>query len=238
MRQTASRAALLGSCQYWARVGVPWDESTGRSAKMGDEYHKAIAPVVDATLATPPFPPTTKWFRERFAHGVAWVDANGVPGMRAEAAYAYDPEADTARLLGYDIGRKYEEHGKLAHEIAGSADIVWLDGDTVHVRDWKTGRSVTDAVWPQLEWLGLFAVRATPGARIAVAGALHVTDYGVGGPAPRMFGEADLKTIANEIRERSAMVADAWPEPSENCDGCYCPARPACDLYQLRKKVA
>lgn len=237
MRASASKASLLDGCAWWARDGVVWTETRGRAAVQGDEFHVAIAPIVDPTIETLAFPPTTKWFRERFAHACEWVEANRVPGMRAEVAYAYDPEADTGRVLGYNIGRAYEKHGKLPHEIAGSADIAWSDNDVVQIRDWKSGRSVTDAVWPQLEWLGLLAVRATPGSRTAIVGPLHATDYGIGDAMQRVLDATALKAIADKIRAQAASIADAWPTSGEHCDGCYCPARPACDLYQLAKKV-
>lgn len=237
-RVTASRAALLSSCAYAFRDGVQWDETTGRAAVQGDEFHKAIAPIVDPTLEAVPFLPTTKWFRTRFEHAVKWLDLNRLESMRAEVAYAYDPATDTARILGYDIGREYEKHGKLPHEIAGSADISDASTPTViMVRDWKTGRSVTDAVWPQLDWLALFAARAE-GKAAASVGPLHVTEFGVADTMRRSLGPDDLTRIATGIRAQVESIEDAWPTPGPWCDGCYCPARGSCSVYQLTKKGA
>ena len=235
MRASASRAALLDGCAFAFREGVPWDETTGRSAKQGDEFHQAIAPVVDASIETLPFQPTTKWFRTRMEHAAAWVAEAYVPGWRAEVAYAYDPSTDTARVLGYNIGREYTKHGALAHEVCGSADIEALDDtDAVRVWDWKTGRSVTDAVWPQLSWLGLFAARAH-GRKRAIVVPLHVTDLGVNDVMSSTLSENMLRETAERIKGRLSVVADAWPTPGSHCDACYCPARAGCDLYQARK---
>ncbi len=233
---SASKAALFSACAYAFRRGTEWVEERGRAAIQGDQFHVAIAPEVDPSITNAPFPPTTKWHRERMAQATDWIARNYVPGWRAEVAYAYDPRNDTARILGYNIGRKYEKHGKLPHELAGSTDIGWQNY-AAHVRDWKTGRAVTDAVWPQLEWLGLFSARAH-GLKSAVVGPLHVTDYGVGDTMIRELDESDLDRIANGIREQLASVEDAWPTPGVHCNALYCPARAGCDVYQINRKVA
>ncbi len=234
MRASASKAALLGACAYPFRKGTPWVEERGRAAIQGDDFHQRIAAVVDATVRAVDKPITTKWLRERLEHANAWIEANRVTDWRAEVAYAYDPQTGKGRVLGYNIGREYEKHGKLPHEIAGSADIAWRDGDTVTVCDWKTGRAITDAVWPQMEWLCLFAARAT-GACFALALVLHATDYGVV-ESEQLFDDAALNRIADQIRIDADAIEDAWPVAGPWCDGCYCPARAGCDLYQLGKK--
>lgn len=237
MRVSASRAALLDGCAYWAREGVAWDETPGRSAKQGDEFHQAIAPVVDPLAPTPDFPPTTKWFRQRMEHATAWIAANRQEGWRAEAAYAYDPTTDTARVLGYNIGRKYKEHGALPHEVCGSTDIGFHaeNSDAVFVWDWKTGRTVTESVWPQLSWLGLFAARAH-GATKAFVMPLHVTDYGVSDVLSHAMDARELRDTAARVKGRTSCVDDAWPEYGSHCSSCYCPARAACDLFQIRSR--
>ncbi len=234
MRVSASKAALLTRCAYAFREGTPWVEERGRAAIQGDDFHQRMAWVVDATILQVTRPVTTKWLRERLEHAHAWVEANRVPDWRAEVAYAYDPQTGVGRVLGYNIGREYDKHGKLPHEIAGSADIAWLSGDTVVVADWKTGRAVTDSVWPQMEWLCLMAARAT-GAWHARARVLHATDYGVV-ESERSFDDVALWRIAEQLRIDTNAIDDAWPVTGEHCDQMYCPARAGCELYQLSKK--
>jgi hypothetical protein len=236
VRCSASKAALLSECAYAFRDSVAWTEDRGRSAVNGDRFHQAIAPYVENETRHVETGRSLKWLDDRLEHAYAWCDGNRVPGWRAEVAYAYDPITGEGRILGYDIGRAYAEHGKLAHEIAGSADIASFDGITVTVSDWKTGRSIPFTVWSQMEWLSLFAARAT-GATRAIARVMHVTDYGIH-QTVEVYDHRDLLDIARRIRLDIESIADAWPQDGEHCDSLYCPARAGCDLYQLRKRTA
>jgi hypothetical protein len=228
---TGSKAALLAACAYPFRDGVPWSEERGRSAINGDRFHKAIAPYVENGTRYVEKGRPLKWLEQRLEHATAWVDANRSPTWRAEVAYAYSPETGEGRVLGYDIGREYEKHGKLPHEIGLSSDISGMEGETVVIWDWKTGRSITDSAWSQLEWLCVAAARAT-GAWHARAVVLHATDYGVI-PTERTYDDLALWVIAEEMRKRVGEIPDAWPTPSEACTTCYCPVRANCEPYQL-----
>ncbi|GAC1536031.1 MAG: hypothetical protein NVS3B1_30230 [Marmoricola sp.] len=234
MRVSASKAALLSACAFPFREGTSWVKEQGRSAINGDRFHRAMA----SYLATGVRPVETgrrlKWLEDRLDHAIAWVDTNRSPTWRAEVAYTYDPQTGMGRILGYDIGREYEKHGKLPHEIVGSADIAGMEGETVLVADWKTGRSISDDVWSQMEWLCLMAARAT-GAWHARALVLHATDYGIV-PAERIYDDVALARIAAQLRVDVGAIEDAWPVAGPHCDACYCPARAGCDLYQLGKK--
>lgn len=234
MRVSASKAGLLAQCAYAFRERTPWVEERGRAAVMGQDFHDRIAPVVDPTLPLVLRAVTTKWLRERLAHAQEWVARNRVHHWRAEVAYAYDPQTGAGRILGYNIGREYEKHGKLPNEIAGSADIAEVTGDVAVVYDWKTGRTVTDAVLPQMEWLCLMAARAT-GAYYARAVVLHATDYGVV-ETSRDYDDLQLWRIAEQLRIDVNAIEDAWPTPGLHCDTCYCPAKAGCELYQITKK--
>lgn len=253
MRCSASKAALLSKCAYAFRDDVAWTNERGRSAINGDRFHRAIAPYVDtgkrheygsevkaiktkdgATAYVLVAERPLKWLDDRLEHAYAWCDRHRVPGWRAEVAYAYDPLTGEGRVLGYDIGREYEKHGKLPNEIAGSADIASFDDTTVTVWDWKTGRAIPVTVWSQMEWLSLFAARAT-GATRAIARVLHVTDYGIH-ITEQTYDNNDLLGIATRIQRDIESIADAWPTPSAACDSLYCPARAGCDLYTLTRK--
>ena len=67
--------------------------------------------------------------------------------VRCEVAYALDPIARTARFLGVDVGRNYEQFNLGPNEIPGSLDIEGTNfTDVPVVRDLKTGYlDVTDA---------------------------------------------------------------------------------------------
>ncbi len=231
---SASKAALVHACGYSLREGTPCVDERGRAAIQGDDFHQRIAGTVDAQVPTVLKPITTKWLRERLDHAQAWIAENQVAGWRAEVAYAYNPQTGEGRILGYNIGREYEKHGKKPEEIAGSADIAVVSGETVIVWDWKTGRAVTDAVWPQMEWLCLMAARAT-GAWYAKAVVLHATDYGVV-ETSRSYDDLALWRIAEQLRIDVGAIEDAWPTPGLHCDACYCPAKAGCGLYNITKK--
>lgn len=235
MRVSASKAGLLPRCQYPFRDATPWDNTPpGRAAEYGQRFHDAIAGVVDPAVV-PMAIKGTKWLLDRLNHATAWLDAQDFPtAPQAEVAFAYDWSTGTSRVIGKNIGRKYRQHGKTDDEIAGSADFVVREGGVVHVYDWKTGKAVTDSVWPQMEWLGLFAARAY-GVESVVLRPLHVTDYGIEDGMRRELDANDLRRVTEGIRRDVGAIADAWPEPGEHCDGEWCPARGACGLYQIRK---
>lgn len=232
MKVSASKAGLLPHCQFAFRATTPWDDSPpGRAAVDGQKFHDAIAGVVDPEVK-PLAIKGTKWLLDRLNRATAWLDAqNFLSAPEAEVAFAFDWSTGTSRVLGKNIGRKYRQAGKTDDEIAGSADFVIRLPDVVHVYDWKTGRAVTDSVWPQMEWLGLFAARAY-GVSRAIVRPLHVTDYGI---EDGMQREVDLERVARDIRKNVGAIADAWPEPGEHCDREWCPARGGCALYHIRK---
>lgn len=234
MRASASKAALLAKCAYAFREGTPWLEDRGRAAINGDRFHRAIASYITTGVRPVETGRTLKWLEERLDHAIEWCTQNVPAGARVEVAYAYDPQTGVGRILGYDIGREYEKHGKLPHELAGSADIAWMSGDYVVISDWKTGRAITDAVWPQMEWLCVMAARAM-GAWGATAQVLHATDYGIV-MTQRTYDDVALWRIAEQLRIDVDAIEDAWPAAGDHCDTCYCPARAGCDLYQLTKK--
>ncbi len=228
---SASRAALLGACAFPFRDPTIIVDTKGKSAEMGDDFHHSIAPVVDMTVAPVSKPITTKWLRLRLEQAAVWIDANRIPGWRAEVAYAYNPQTGAGRVLGYNIGREYAQHGLLPGEIAGTADIAVLSGDTVVVWDWKTGRTIGAGCEAQLEWLALFAARAT-GAWHAKAVALHATETGIV-ETEWFFDDLQLWRIAEQLRIDVNAIDDAWPVPGAHCENLYCGARANCEPYQL-----
>lgn len=121
-------------------------------------------------------------------------------GGKLELAFAYNPQADTARVLGVNIGRAYREHGALPHEICGTADCVGKVGDVLHIYDWKSGWLPIGA-W-QLRFLALAAARALGMLRVRVAnwylredGRIFEDDDSVA-----EFDALDLDDIADDVR--------------------------------------
>lgn len=231
---SASKAALLRACRFPFRDGTPTEDTRGRSANQGDEFHREMAPIVDSREGQIP-DRATKWLERRMIQATAWVAKNHVKGWRAERAFAYHPVTGQSRSLGYNIDRKYAEHGKLPTEIGGSADISVLVGDTVYVWDWKTGRTIGAGAQAQLELLGLMAAKAT-GAWNARVIALHVTETTVDDSASWLLDDVALWRVAEQLRADVSDVDDAWPVFGSHCDNCYCGARAHCELYQLHRK--
>jgi hypothetical protein len=215
-------------------------ETKGRAAEQGDDFHQRIAPVVDVTLPVVDKAITTKWLRSRLEHAAYWIGENSIAGWRAEVAYAYNPQTGKGRTLGYNLGREYEKAGLAKGELAGSADIAVLSGDTVVVFDWKTGRTIGAGAEAQLEWLALFAARAT-GAWYARTVALHVTESGVF-ETEWYHDDVSLWRIAEQLKIDVEAIDDAWPTPGSHCENLYCGARANCEpyqqLFQLHRKEA
>lgn len=230
-RITASKAALVAECGYSFREGTPCVDERGRAAINGDLFHKAIASYIQTGARLVETGRTLKWLEDRLDHATAWVDEHKAPGWQVEMAFAYDPHTGVGRILGYDIGRQYVDAGLRPNEIAGSADLVWMIGETVVVIDHKTGRSITGSVWPQMQWLSVMASSAT-GAKVARAVIWHATDYGIV-EYEQIYDRADLAFISHAMRVNIAAVPDSWPTPGPHCEALYCSARSACPLYQI-----
>ncbi len=124
-------------------------------------------------------------------------------GGRLEAAFAYDPETDTARVLGLNINRAYLAHGwKPESEIPGTADIDGvLGGDTVYLRDYKTGhkRLGPPDKSSQLRLLALAASRAR-GLDKADIGFFYLREDGTFYEDRANLNAFDLADIADETR--------------------------------------
>jgi hypothetical protein len=158
----------------------------------------------------------------------------------AEVAYAYDPAKDSARVLGVNIGRNYQLK---PGEIAGTADVVMVNGDCVTVYDWKTGHKALphpSESW-QLRALALAACRTT-GAGNAIIGYGRVADE----EAPVLVTDTmdcfDLDWFAGELFGLLAAADRALKDYTEHnmlprlaegpqCDYCeafaFCPAKHA-----------
>ena len=148
---SASSAERTLACPAW--LSFPHVRRTSPAAARGTGLQAFITRVV---AGTPPAD-ALELVSEADRPTAALIDwsrlLGGLSDVRAEAAYALDVRARTARFLGYDVGRKYEE-AALAHggplgewEVPGSLDLTGVDGaNRVAVIDVKSGfRDVTPA---------------------------------------------------------------------------------------------
>lgn len=263
-RHLASMSSVgrLYECQAWSIGALPVaPEKPGPPARFGQSVHSLShwwfmgepTNVEAAEVENNVVPSDRGRLARVWANLEAWLVENAAAAWVSEIAYALDPAAGTARILGRGIDRKYEEHGGLPHELWGSADIVWTDGETLFVRDIKTGRSPAESHRAQLAGLGLAAwltpreqyaellgypVRSSP---VAVdAAVIRANEVGV--------EELDCVTYeADELRAILAETKRVWCEPSERMVGgphcTYCPARKHCEtgqraLVQLKARAA
>lgn len=159
-------------------------------------------------------------------------------GGRLETAYAYDPQTEASRVLGNNIGREYLKAGlDPQREIAGTSDIDGVVGDTVYLRDWKTGhKRLGDPreSW-QLRVLALAAARQR-GLDKADIGFFYLREDGSFYEDKALLGPMDLADIADEVRALVGAVRAAQAQytrghvPDVNlgpwCD--YCASVPHC----------
>ncbi len=227
MRVTASKVGLLAYCQAFARPEMQWDNRSSAAAERGTRFHKAIALYIECEPGVPL--KVEDDIAEEFRHAKAWVDSVGRSSLRAEVAFAWDAELDTATIIKQDGDRDYSKgEGRLC----GTADVVQVvtaDGKptTVMIYDWKTGSG--ESAGPQLRALGLMAARAF-GVQSATVAALEARASGVTEVAREELDAFALSGVAGELAEQTAAIATAEPMPGSHCGELYCPARLSCPL--------
>lgn len=221
---TLSSAHLIMHCQYPFRddVVMPPEAGIDKARDKGISLHDCQAKYInarDSELLDPATNPA--WACAR-----AWIDANWKPSWVAEPAYAWDPIADTARLLGVDIHREYARAGKLPHEKAGTLDIRSVEGDTVYVYEIGTGYEMEHKA-DQLRLQCLVAARAHDVPR-AIGQRIQYRDDGAYMFPPVELDEFDLAAIAGEYAEHLGSVEGSEPMPGDHCALCnlapVCPA--------------
>lgn len=227
---TASKLELLERCPAAAALPAVWQESTDDQL-AGTARHRFLerAPVVgrDAALAE---------VDERWRSQCEAIDVTEVPRGTAEMAYAFDVDADTARVLGQWIGRAYEVSPT---EVSGTADLIceptaerarWL------VVDWKGDDEVEPAATNlQLGFYALCLARAQGLDEVDVA----VGYLGHGGGIRWDYATLqawDLEAIADRIRKvvnavsasRALVAGGRTPDVSTGLHCRRCPAMPGC----------
>lgn len=191
-----------------ASEAMPHVYDSSEAAERGTQIHSALA--------------------ERVAELVG-------PSAKAEVAIAYDVATDTARLLGYDIGRDY---GELApFEIPTTLDVLSVAETerTIVIVDWKTGHGrVTEPRknW-QLKFQALAAARYIGAGRVSAhLGFVKEADGTPHFTEPAEWDELDLARFAVQVKEMFFTVQQAKNglvlnvKEGEWCK--YCPAQRSC----------
>ena len=217
---TASKAGLLGECQYWARPEAEWHDAQRDDAEAGTRFHGAIAQYVETGNVLV----LDEDITPLVASAVAWVDSFGREQLRAEVAFAWDPATDTAEIIGQNIGRDYSAGGG---RICGTADIVAISrvAKAGYVGDWSTGDGSKKG--PQLRTLALMLARAEGLVAVTVEG-LEVSAEGVRSVCREDLDAFDFASVAGEIAENLAKVPTAEPKPGPHCAELFCPALATC----------
>ena len=155
--------------------------------------------------------------------------------LSAEVALAYNPVANTARVLGQSLERDYRSIEP--DEIPLTIDVAGLAGDTGIVRDYKTG-------WSKLaRTRGNWQMR---GAAIAIARAfdrdqvdaqlIYLREGKVAWRDRAGFDAFELAGIAAELRitherviaDRALAAAGGYVEPTQGPWCRYCPSWSSC----------
>jgi len=148
---------------------------------------------------------------------------------RAEVAYAYDPTNDTARELGVGLARYEVKRLAKPHELTMILDLVRIDGDTVTVKDWKTGRQsgMADAEDHTQLRVGALAASRAAGLRRAGTELVRVTATNVY-PTTGTLDDMELDAVAAEVAGWSIGIPSAEPNPGGWCAEKWCPLRAVC----------
>jgi hypothetical protein len=229
-RFTASKAGLAAICLHWAREDVEThSEPPSPALERGSAVHADIAAAMMRK-------PTSGLWTEQVARATSLIETlDHCLYVYVEPAFAYDPETDSSRFLGEDIGREYEKHGAKQGEICGSADVVLNYGHELVVIDWKTGNSWDDFNTKhsgQLRMLGLMAARAFDAHRVTA----YVCNVDSGDVASYELDVLDLDAQAAELQDMLRAIPDAEPVPGEHCR--VCPARRSCKAHTLTLAAA
>lgn len=235
MRVTASSLALLYACAYSFRddVEIPEQERSQASSRgtifglLAEEAINGGPPVNLSSLIADLSHEEAQRLIAMWGHAKTWLDEHKRIGWRAEQAFAWEPATDVGRELPRKKHRDYSE--ATPTELCGTADIVWIEGDSVVVADWKTtatGAPDVDAR-DQLEGLALMAARAWgyDSARIVT---LVVTDQGVEPVEHEPLDVFSLAEVAERLRADLARIPNAEPQAGEHCTGRYCKAVSIC----------
>lgn len=152
-----------------------------------------------------------------------------IPAMASfgtEISYAYDPVADTARILGRKINRQYAAFSLRPFEIPGTLDLEITGDGRIVVIDYKGFEEVDDASDnDQVTTYALMVSRAHGYAEVTAAIIYLVANRR---PSIAVLSESDLVFHRDRLRQLQVDVAAAKRNPAaflavgKHCK--YCPA--------------
>lgn len=208
-RLTASRISLASICSHWLSGQVECSEDpAGPAAQIGNAVHDAVA---FGTRAP------TGWER-----AVAFARELCSDTDQHEVAYALDVDSGLVRILGYGIGRKYEEHGATERDICGTTDVT---GKGI-IREWKTGKRA-DYHAQQVRLLA--AMSASAGGETECNTQLvYLRRKRQGDPILGALDSFDIASALGEARQIVQAAGMAQPVPGHHC--WRCPARRSCPV--------
>lgn len=154
-----------------------------------------------------------------------------------EVAFALNVVTGKARILGVDIGRRYDsvEQPPTEDEIAGTLDVAGVTVDEAVVADWKSGfgQNVTTAAANWQLRIGALAVTRVYSVDRATVAAVILRDGDPFWDYARL-SEIDLDADEVELRRLKARIDELRVRPVEVSDThqgpwCrYCPALSVC----------
>jgi len=240
VKHSGSRSELARHCTYWMRGDVAWTDGDSPEASKGREIHAAAARYVSGEVIEPFEDPE---LRMMFGRLRDWLEraSRGLIGMRPELAIAYDPAADTARVLEdppgedarwYAVPELRAKYGVKEGEIPMRLDLlcrgVDQHGAFVRYVEYKChfGPDHVDAE-AQAQTGALFAARAF-GVTRAKATVVHVWADREVLEEPYELEEFELDAEAFELAKLASAPAAADANEGPWCEERHCGARAAC----------
>lgn len=243
---TASRAALLHECQWFARPEVVHRDSARAAAARGTLTHAILDAAIRGGKSEHEDVPLD--VLSMVGHGLA--RARGFVKPLSEQAYAWDPDTDRGWCIQPAIDEwiaalpawKKEKPPTRVYAdpeawrwIQARADLpssaITMTIDVVEpgrgVGDWCTGRTDKTA---QLEVNALAFARAH-GLDLVTSRALHLRPEGLTERA-QVHTAGDLIVLAAKYRDLVAKISASEPQPGSHCAELYCPAIASCPTTQ------
>lgn len=226
-RVSASKLDLALRCHWWlqGRIELPEDEPSPQ-AERGKAIHAALEAAALGTVIADEYAAIAL----RTWDAVLPLLNSCTEPPLPEAGYFYDVLTGGVREVDVDERQPGAKSNRKETEVRATLDLEWLDGDTVHVLDYKTGIARHTA--EDSQQLALQALCATRyhDVQKARAGFCYVTE---GEPVFEwtVFDAMDLG--ATEARLRALAKTKALdPRPGAHCHDLYCQARTICPAIQ------
>ena len=227
---TSSKRSLAKLCNWWLGPDATLvDLPDSHARKTGSETHGLAQSEVDGSEPAEDAGERAKAMMDQLKPIIEVVRQRGGQ-LFAEVSFAWDPAADTARILAIGQSRAYEK--AMDYEKCGTADLVAYYPDRVEVFDYKTthvGGEPLDAT-DQLEELAVFAARAG-GHAVALIGTIEVSEMDARIVDERTLDAMDLDGIVEDIREEIARPIGP-PKFGSHCGDRYCAAITSCPAAQ------